>query len=428
MSTASPRPAQPLHALVDCNNFYANCERLFRPDLRDRPVIVLSNNDGCVVARSQEAKALGIGMAVPAYRIRDLIEREGVTVFSSNYALYADVSQRVMRVLEEAVPRVEQYSIDEAFLDLTGLADPVALARALRQRVHRWVGVPVSIGLAPSRTLAKLANAAAKRWPATGGVVDLRDPHRQRRLLRLMPVEEVWGVGRRLGRRLRVMGIDSALKLADSDPALMRKAFSVMLERTVRELRGQSCLELEEAPPPRQQVLCSRTFAERVSALAPLREAVSHFAARAAEKLREDGQLTRQVSVYLRTNPHHPREPQHHPLVTVPLPEPTADSRDVLHAALRALEAAWRPGHRYMKAGVLLGELVQPRSWQRDLFDHLPTRRRSDALMQTLDRINRAGRGRLFFASEGIRRPWQMRRDHLSPAYTTRWSDLPRVR
>ncbi|RMG57664.1 MAG: translesion error-prone DNA polymerase V subunit UmuC, partial [Gammaproteobacteria bacterium] len=368
--------------------------------------IVLSNNDGCVVARSQEAKALGIGMAVPAYQIRELIEREGVAVFSSNYALYADISQRVMCVLEELAPRVEQYSIDEAFLDLSGLADPTRLARTLRDRVHRWVGVPVSVGLAPTRTLAKLANAAAKRWPATGGVVDLRDRARQRRLLRLMEVEEIWGVGRRLGRRLRGMGIDTALKLADSDVALMRKAFSINMERTIRELRGQPCLELEEAPPPRQQVLCSRTFAERVSALEPLREAVSHFAARTAEKLREDGQQARQVSVYLRTNPHNPHEPQHHPCVTVPLPEPADDSRDIIHAALQALEQAWRPGHRYMKAGVLLGELVQAGTWQRDLFDHLPARRRPDALMQTLDRINRSGRGRLFFASEGIRRPW----------------------
>jgi DNA polymerase V len=419
------------YALVDCNSFYASCEKLFRPDLRDRPVVVLSNNDGCVVARSAEAKALGIGMATPFYQVRDLIKQEQVTVFSSNYALYADISARVMRTLEELAPAVEIYSIDEAFLDLSGIEasrDLVNFGREICQTVNRWVGVPVSVGIAPTKTLAKLANHAAKRYRKTGGVVDLRDKGRQRRLLAITSLKEIWGVGSRLSRRLESMGIRTALQLADSDPRLMRKAFSVVLERTVRELNGEACIALDETPAAKQQIICSRTFGTRVTRFQDLREAISDYASRAAEKLREEQRYTRVVSIYLRTNPHSNRDPQYSNSASVELPLPTADSRDIIAASQKLLHSIYRDGYRYMKAGVVLHDFYEPGVYQGNLFNPGRERPHAQALMQTLDQINHSGHGHLFFAGQGISRGWAMRRAHLSPRYTTSWQDLPVAR
>ncbi|GAA0685454.1 hypothetical protein GCM10009104_08820 [Marinobacterium maritimum] len=262
-------------ALVDCNNFYASCERLFRPDLAGKPIVVLSNNDGCIVARSAEAKALGIKMGVPVYQVERYLQQHDVAVFSSNYALYADMSARVMSILEELAPRVEIYSIDEAFLDLTGI-DSIqsldAFGTRIRQQVGQHTGIRVCVGIAPSKTLAKLANHAAKQYPATGGVVDLTNPERQRRLLALVPVSEVWGVGRRLRQRLETDGIRTALDLASANPKSIRQQYSVVLEQTVRELNGESCLSLEEITPVKQHVICSRSFGERITTFQAMRE------------------------------------------------------------------------------------------------------------------------------------------------------------
>lgn len=421
---------KPVFALVDCNNFYASCERLFRPDLNGRPIVVLSNNDGCVVARSAEAKAMGIGMGVPYFKIKEAYERAGGVVFSSNYALYADLSRRVMTVLEMQVPRVEVYSIDEAFLDLSGLEHLVALsefAADIRQRVLRWVGIMVGVGIAPTKTLAKLANYAAKRWPATGGVVDLRDPIRQQKLLQLVPVEEVWGIGRRLARQLNEMGIRTAWQLARANQKVIRRQFSVVVERTVCELNGLSCLALNEQPEPKKQIISSRSFGERITEFQSMREAVSKYTSRAAEKLRVQQEYCRLVQVSLRTSPFSPQEPFYSNSAILELGIPTADSRELVQAACQGLNQIWKAGYRYQKASVMLTDFWPPGSYQQNLFETRSSKPKSQALMQVMDNINASGKGRVFLAAEGIEQEWQMKRGFLSPAYTTRISDIPKV-
>ncbi|MDO6564652.1 translesion error-prone DNA polymerase V subunit UmuC [Amphritea sp. 1_MG-2023] len=419
-----------MFALVDCNNFYASCERLFRPDLADRPIVVLSNNDGCVVARSAEAKGLGIKMAVPVYQIKEQIDRENIAVFSSNYALYGDISARVMSVLEQQAPAIEVYSIDEAFLDLSGLDTPFSLTeygQQLKQRVYQHTGIHVSVGIAPTKTLAKLANYAAKQYPATQGVVDLTDSARQRRLLSLMPVQAVWGVGRRLTRRLAQQEIVSAQGLAECDSAWIRSHYSITLERTVRELNGQPCMVLEECPPPRQQILCSRSFARRITALADMRTAIAQYCARAAEKLRQQTSLARVVTVFIRTNPHASAEVFYSNSASRVLNVPSADSRQLNAVAQSLLQALWKPNCRYMKAGIMLSDLYSPGHFQPSLFE-AATSPAATRLMHAIDQINQRGRGQVRFASEMLTSGWQMQRKHLSPAYTTRWDQLPIVK
>ncbi|WP_372597975.1 translesion error-prone DNA polymerase V subunit UmuC [Amphritea sp.] len=419
-----------MYALVDCNNFYASCERLFRPDLQGRPIVVLSNNDGCVVARSAEAKRLGIKMAVPLFQVQEQIDRENIAVFSSNYALYGDISARVMTVLEQQAPAIEVYSIDEAFLDLSGFETHFPLVeygQQLKQRVCQYTGIHVSVGIAPTKTLAKLANHAAKQYPATLGVVDLSDPPRQRRLLSLLPVQEVWGVGRQLSRRLNQQGIKTALALADCDTAWIRSHYSVTLERTVRELNGQPCMTLEESPPPRQQILCSRSFARRITEYKDMRSAIAQYSSRAAEKLREQGGLARVITVFIRTNPHSQAETFYSNSASRMLSTPSADSRRLSTTAQTLLQSIWKPGFRYMKAGIMLSDLYPSGSFQPTLFD-APESPAAMRLMQTVDNINRSGRGQVRFAGEMFSSGWQMQRNRLSPAYTTRWDQLPVVR
>ncbi len=419
-----------MYALVDCNNFYASCERLFRPDLQGRPIVVLSNNDGCVVARSAEAKQLGIKMAVPLFQVQEQIDRENIAVFSSNYALYGDISARVMSVLEQQAPAIEVYSIDEAFLDLSGLEANYSLVdygQQLKRLVYQYTGIHVCVGIAPTKTLAKLANHAAKQYPATLGTVDLSDPQRQRRLLGLLPVQEVWGVGRRLSRRLKQQGIHTALALADCDPSWVRSHYSVTLERTVRELNGQSCMDLEACPPPRQQILCSRSFARRITEYKDMRSAVAQYSARAAEKLREQGSLARVVTVFIRTNPHSQHERFYSNSASRLLSVPSADSRRLGGTALKLLKSIWLPGCRYMKAGIMLSDLYLPGHFQPSLFD-APETPAAMRLMQAVDSINQGGRGQVRFAGEMLSTGWQMQRSRLSPAYTTRWGQLPRVK
>ena len=427
-------------ALVDCNNFYAACEKLFRPDLKNRPVVVLSNNDGCVVARSPEAKALGIKMGVPAFKIRDLVRRANVVAFSSNYALYADLSARVMQTLESLAPRVEVYSIDESFLDLSGVAhceDLATFGYRVRRSVGDWIGLPVCVGIAPTKTLAKLANFGAKKYPATGGVVDLSDPQRARRLMAIAPLDEVWGVGGKLTKRLNALGIESALDLADADPAWIRSHSSVVLERTVRELNGLSCLDLEQVVPPKKQIVCSRSFGERVTTVETMHQAITDFMARAAEKLRGEHQKARAVTVFIRTNPFAPDEPQHSRSLSTQLVRPTDDTRSLVHTAINLLKRLWRDGYDYHKAGVMLGEFSPSDVEQMGLFepDVAPgaaggeNTAKSRDLMQALDTLNRNCRGAVYLAGQGgANASYRMRREHLSPAYTTRWEDLPVVR
>lgn len=417
-------------ALVDCNNFYASCEKLFRPDLKQKPIVVLSNNDGCVIARSKEAKALGIKMGVPIFQVRDDIIKHDVVCFSSNYALYADMSNRVMTILEEEAPRVEVYSIDEAFLDLTGIGhtlDVLDFGRNVKARVDKHTGITVGIGIAPTKTLAKLANHAAKKYPATGSVVDLTDRTRQRRLMTLVDVGDVWGVGRRLTEKLKARGIKTALDLADADPKSIRREFSVVLERTVRELNGVSCMELEALAPTKKQILCSRSFGQRITDKSELRQAVAKYVARAGEKLRGEKRLARVIQVFIRTGVFNLNDPQYSNALSVELPYPTDDTRDLLEAADVLFSRIYRAGYRYAKAGVMLTDFFEQGAYQQDFFKETSERPHAKALMEVLDRINHSGKGTLFFASQGITPQWSMKREHLSPAYTTRWSDLPLV-
>ncbi|WP_431295625.1 Y-family DNA polymerase [Rahnella sp. PAMC 25559] len=420
-----------MFALADVNSFYASCETVFRPDLKGRPVVVLSNNDGCVIARSAEAKKLGIKMGDPFFKMRALFEQHKIVTFSSNYALYADMSTRVMTVLEEMSPAVEIYSIDEAFMNLQGLSNCKVLeefGREVRAKVLQWTGLTVGVGIAPTKTLAKLANYSAKKWTKTGGVVDLSLTARQRKLMALVEVGEVWGVGRRISKKLNDMGIKTALQLADTPTSLIRKHFNIVLERTVRELRGEPCLELEEFAPTKQQIVCSRSFGDRVSEYDLMREAICSHAVRAAEKLRGEHQYCRHISAFIKTSPFAVNEVYYGKTAGTKLQIPTQDSRDIVAAATKCLDAIWQDGHRFQKCGVMLGDFYSQGVAQLGLFDEYQPRSNSEQLMAVLDGINHSGKGRVWFAGQGVQKSWEMKRQMLSPAYTTRFSELLRVK
>ncbi|EMG2278430.1 Y-family DNA polymerase [Klebsiella pneumoniae] len=421
-----------MFALCDVNSFYASCETVFRPDLKGRPVVVLSNNDGCVIARSPEAKPF-VKMGEPYFKQKDIFRRHGIIAFSSNYELYADMSNRVMTTLEELSPRCEIYSIDEAFCDLTGVRncrDLTEFGREIRETVLRRTHLTVGVGIAQTKTLAKLANHAAKQWQRqTGGVVDLSNLERQRKLMALLPVDEVWGVGRRISKKLEAMGIKTVLQLADTDIRFIRKHFNVVLERTVRELRGEPCLGLEEFAPVKQEIVCSRSFGGRITEYHEMRQAICSYASRAAEKLRGEHQYCRFISAFVKTSPFALNEPYYGNSASVKLLTPTQDSRDIITAATKCLDVIWRDGHRYQKAGVMLGDFYSQGVAQLNLFDDNSPRKNSEKLMEVLDHLNaKDGRGTLYFAGQGIQTAWQMKREMLSPRYTTRYSDLLHVR
>lgn len=405
---------------------------MFRPDLKERPVVVLSNNDGCVIARSAEAKPF-VKMGEPYFKQKDMFRRQGVICFSSNYELYADMSNRVMTTLEELSPRCEIYSIDEAFCDLTGVRncrDLTDFGREIRETVLCRTHLTVGVGIAQTKTLAKLANHAAKKWQRqTGGVVDLSNIDKQRKLMAALPVDEVWGVGRRISKKLDTMGIKTVLQLADTDIRFIRKHFNVVLERTVRELRGEPCLGLEEFAPVKQEIVCSRSFGGRITEYHEMRQAICSYASRAAEKLRGEHQYCRFISAFVKTSPFALNEPYYGNSASVKLLTPTQDSRDIIAAATRCLDAIWKDGHRYQKAGVMLGDFYSQGVAQLNLFDDHAPRKNSEKLMEVLDHLNaKNGRGALYFAGQGIQTAWQMKREMLSPRYTTRFSDLLIVR
>jgi DNA polymerase V len=419
-------------ALADCNAFYVSCERVFQPRLEGRPVVVLSNNDGCVIARSNEAKALGIPVGAPYFQIERLTRRERIAVFSSNYALYGDMSRRVMQTLACFAPAAEIYSIDECFLDLAGLPwNLTAYALDIARTVQQWTGIPVSIGIGPTKTLAKIANRLAKQGQsADGPVLDwtrLDDPVA---MLAAVPIEDVWGIAGRWGKRLRALGIEQARDLRDADPKTLRQKFGVVIERIVWELRGVSCLPLETVPPPRKQILTSRSFGTRLTAYADLRAAIASFATRAGEKLRAQGLAAQALNVFVQTSPFDPAQPCYANAATLDFETPVQDTGLLIRAALRGLERIFRSGPAYQKAGVLLLDLVPAGFAQGSLFAATsgdPSR--SARLMETLDRINREfGRGTLRYASEAVSDSWRMRTRLKSPAYTTCWDELPSVK
>jgi len=416
-------------ALVDCNNFYASCERVCQPELHGQPLVVLSNNDGCVIARSNEAKALGIALGEPWHLVRERVDARLLRMRSSNYTLYGDMSARVMRVLAAFTPELELYSIDEAFLGLGGFETRLeAHARELRQRVLQWTGIPVSVGIAATKTLAKVANHRAKRDPACAGVCVMLDEAAIDAELARLPLTDIWGIAGRLARRLVEIGIATPLALKRTDARFIRERFSVTLERTVRELQGIPCIALEEAPPDKKTIMASRSFGKLVTARQEMEEAVASYAARAAEKMRRQNLAAGRITVFVQTNPFRPQDAQYAREQTVQLPVASADTGTITKAAMRGLDAIWRDGFHYKKAGVMLLDLVRAERVQGGLFDR-PDGPRSQARMRALDRLNRRfGRDTVAYAAAGIRRAWSMQRGSLSPRYTTDWSELLIVR
>lgn len=418
-------------ALVDCNNFYVSCERLFQPGLEGKPVVVLSNNDGCVVSRSQEVKELGVRMAAPWFQLKDIARRHGITALSSNYALYADLSNRVMRLLSQWSPDQEIYSIDESFLDLTGIPEPTRYCQRIRSSIKQCVGIPVCVGIAPSKTLAKLANHVAKKQPHYRSVCNFNEMTKENldALLATIAAGEVWGVGRRTTSRLQDMGIASVLELKRTPGQRIRAEFGVVLERTVAELNGEACLELDDVPAPCQQIICSRSFGIPVYALADLEQAVIAYTTRAAEKLRRQHSLSGGIQVYIRTSPHRGKDAQYQHGITVPLPDPTDDTRLLCRAALSGLRQIHRNGFAYQKAGVTLGEIIPATARPRTLFDDVGAQQKTRALMATLDQINRSmGSGTVRLLGEGVSKSWAMRRGNASRRYTTEWDEIAVVR
>jgi DNA polymerase V len=434
-------PSESVFALIDGNAFYVSCERVFNLRLRQRPVVVLSNNDGCVVARSDEAKALGIAMGAPYFKIKREYEKAGGLALSSNYTLYADLSSRMMSIIGEYSDRQEVYSIDESFIEWTGFRhfDLDQMAFKLRRQVHRWTGIPVGIGIGQTKTLAKVANRLAKKHSAfkAQGICNLTTlpASMLEGLLKETSVGDIWGIGRRWSAKLDGLGIRSALDLSQVDPTWIRKHFNVVLERTALELRGVPCIAMEQAPPPRQQIMASRSFGRLVTDIESLRQAVSTYTARAAEKLRYQRSQTSAITVFLNTPPFNPSEPQYHPSVTIRLADPTDDTLILCRAAGLGLARMYQPGYRYQKAGVMLLNLEPKGQGQLSLFDtaHTEAGEKREKLLALMDGLNRdMGRETIWTASQGLTRKekedsWRMKRGTLSPSYTTKWKELPQV-
>ena len=420
-------------ALVDCNNFFCSCERVFNPALMGKPVVVLSNNDGCIISRSDEAKALGIPMGAPLHEQQPVIRKHGVQVFSSNYTLYGDMSARVMSILREEVPAIEVYSIDEAFLQVpAGFTEEQA--RALRAKVLQWTGIPVCIGIAPTKLLAKAANRHAKKNKAvTGGVFDLTGYWDPDGILSGMETGDLWGVGKNLAQRLRGMGVTTALEFKQADPAAIRKSMGVIGERMLRELNGISCMELEEMPPDRKGVMASRSFGNLVETLEELEEALANHVARASEKIRRYGMLATRMEVFIKTNRFKKDDPQYSRGIGITLERPTNSTAALMAAARDLLHQIYRPGYRYKKTGIQLANLVAEDEYQPELFDQPKTSTiHVDKIVDEINRrlgdpknpvITRASQGTLR-SGKG----WKMRSERHSPHYTTSWQELPEAK
>ena len=416
-------------ALIDGNSFYCSCERVFAPKLALRPVIVLSNNDGCAVARTAEAKALGIGMGEPFFKIRELCRDNDVAVFSSNYALYGDMSARLNAIYRQWAPDVEIYSIDESFLDVAHVQprDRRTFGLDLRSTVQQWTGLPTCVGIAPTKTLAKFANHVAKKNPEMLGVCDLTNDDARTTWLDRIEVGEVWGIGKASQRKLFELGIETAGDLSRLDARLARNLLNVVGERTVLELQGVSCMALEDVPAQRKGCAVTRSFGTPVTDLGGMLEAIASYATRAGEKLRRNNLEAAHMAVFMHTSRFNERDPSHSAQTTVNLPEASADTMDLIRAAQRGVRKIFRDGFRYAKAGIIMDDLIPARSAARSLFD-ARDRDHSDRLMSALDAVNaRFGRGALVPAAAGIKKDWQARFDRRSPRYTTRIEELPRV-
>ena len=419
-----------MFALADCNNFFASCERVFRPELAGKPVIVLSNNDGCAVARSNEAKALGIAMGAPLFQIRDIVEKNGVAVFSSNFALYGDMSRRVQEVLRGFAPSVEVYSIDESFLDLRGLPveDFDAYAKEISRACWKMTSLPVSVGIAPTKTLAKIASKLCKKYPKLRGGCYMHRPEDIEKVLRTFPVGDVWGIGRRSRKKLESLGVRTAWDYAQLPESTVRLLFHLPGFRTWKELRGEPCICFEDMVEPRQTICVSRSFAKEIRDLPTLSEQVANFAEAAVGKLRQQDSLALEMTVFALTNRFKTSEPQAFSSHLVAFPEPVDDYRAILTAAVGATGALFRPGHGYKKAGVVFTKVEQAEGVVPSLFADQGALERDGRLSSALDSLTSAyGRGAVRFATQGDGRI-RMNREHQSPHYTTRWTDLPKVK
>ncbi len=417
-------------ALVDCNNFYVSCERVFNPKLNNKPVAILSNNDGCIVSRSQEIKDLKIPMGAPGFKYESLIKKQGGTLLSSNYALYADMSSRVMDVLGMFSPDIEIYSIDEAFLELNGFKDRdlEGFGREIKKTVFKWTGIPVSVGISKTKTLAKVANHFAKRYSAYQGSLCLLEDDRIEKALAKTPVAEIWGIGRQYDKFLRQNRIETALQLRNADDKFIEHYLTSMGLKTVLELRGYACIDLDEAPAAKKSIVTSRSFGKQVSALNELQEAVSEYVTRAAEKLRKQKCVSGLLMVFLSTN-RFKEGPQYNNSLSTTLFPPTAYTPELIKTALDLLEELYLPGFEYKKAGVMLADIISEKDVPLSFMEinYLDDKRKK--LMETIDKLNKTfGQDTLFYASSGINKDWKMKRAKLSPHYTTHWKDIPRVK
>jgi DNA polymerase V len=424
-----------LFALVDVNNFYVSCERVFAPKLEAVPMVVLSNNDGCAVARSAEVKALGVKMGTPWFQIKDLAKQHGIQAYSSNYTLYGDMSSRVVEVLRKFTPNLEVYSIDESFLAIETVlkqyADPTSLGQIIKQDVKDTTGLPVCVGIGASKTLAKLANHLAKKNPQFAGVCDISSMSKETlyQWMAETAVGEVWGIGGKTAKKLKELKINSIFDFVQVSPQAMRQQFGVVIERICYELCGVSCLQLEEVAPAKQQIISSRSFGKPVTLMEELAESVATHAARGAEKLRSQKSVTGALTIFIHTNPNKPFEPQHHQSITVVLSDPSDNTLTLTSAALKGLKQIYKTGFKYKKAGVVLNLLADKPTMQQSLFDDMEVKGKSAGLMKAMDSINsRFGNAAIKTAATGTKQDWKMRSGNKSPNYTTQWDELPVVR
>lgn len=405
-----------MFGLVDCNNFYASCERVFNPSLNGKPIVVLSNNDGCVIARSNEAKVLGIKMGVPAYQIKDLVKKHDVAVFSSNYVLYGDMSGRVMSMLAELAPEIEVYSIDEAFLNLEGIQDLQTLGSKIVRQVTRGTGIPVSAGIASTKTLAKVANKFAKKYPAYNRLCIIDTEEKREKALKLFEIGDVWGIGRRQAAKLEKQGVKTAYDFTQLPGSWVRKNMTVTGERTWKELRGISCIDMESAPPAKKQICTSRSFGKMVEDIDTMSEAIATHASTCAKKLRQQKSYAMSLMVFIHTNNFREDLPQYWKNTIIKLPVPTSDTLEIVHYALEGLKSIFMPGYQYKKAGVIITEIVT--SAQLGLFDTVDREKR-EKLMQAIDKVNGEHRHLVKLAVQGNGRDWKLKQEQLSKRYTT---------
>lgn len=415
-------------ALVDCNNFYASCERIFNPKLENKPIIVLSNNDGCVIARSNETKKLGIKMGEPAFKIKHVIEKNNINVFSSNYALYGDISQRVMNSLAKFSPKIEIYSIDEAFIDFSGISDVVIkdYGIEIKKKIKQWTGIPVSVGIANTKTLAKIANHIAKKNPEYKGVFDMTEFSDIDGFLKKFPVDDIWGVGRKYAKLLMSRNINTALDLKNTDDKWVRKNMTVMGQRTVFELRNINCFSLNTIPSDKKNILVSRSFGTPLTNYTDIEQALTTHVTRIGEKLRKQNSCAQAVSAFIMTNSFS-KTPQYFNSKTLQLPVATNNTPELIHYSIIALKMIFRKGYSYKKTGALASDIIPENAIQANFMDNLD-REKYNELMKTLDKINNSmGRDKVKYAIQGIKQRWKLRQEKLSPCYTTRWPDLLKI-